>query len=145
MDARPRSAAGFENLVLYDGVCGFCDAAVQWLIERDPHGRLCFAPLQGKLASELRARHPSIPERLDTFVFVEARDGAERIALRSRGVIAACSLLDPQPVWLRWLRWVPRPLADLGYRLFARLRYRLFGRRDACRLPTPDERARFLD
>jgi predicted DCC family thiol-disulfide oxidoreductase YuxK len=47
--------------------------------------------------------------------------------------------------WRRlvWLRWIPRPLADAGYRLFARYRYRLFGRFDTCRVPHPGERARF--
>lgn len=144
MSASPQPAAAFVHLVLFDGVCGFCDSAVQWLIERDPHGRLRFAPLQGELAAELRARHPEIPERLDTFVFVEARDGVERVSLRSRGVLAACALLDPAPRWLGWAWLVPRPLADLGYRLFARVRYRVFGRLDACKLPTPDERSRFL-
>ena len=65
--------------------------------------------------------------------------------LRSRGILSACAQLDPAPGWLPWLRLVPRPLADLGYRLFARVRYRLFGRRDACRVPAPEERARFLE
>ena len=45
---------------------------------------------------------------------------------------------------LRWLRWLPRAVTDLGYRLFARLRFRIFGRLDACRVPSPLERARFL-
>jgi len=135
----------FERLVLFDGVCGFCDGAVRWLMDRDPHGRLRFAPLQGPLAASLRARHSEIPEDIDTFVYVEVRDGVEHVALRSRGIIAACDGLEPRPAWLPWLRWVPRPVSDLGYRLFAKLRYRLFGKRDACRVPTPQERSRFFD
>ena len=135
----------FERLVLFDGVCGFCDALVRWLMDRDPHGRLHFAPLQGPLAAELRARHTDIPEDVDTFVYVEMRDGVESVALRSRGIIAACSQLEPRPGWLRWLRLVPRPLADLAYRGFASLRYRLFGKREVCRVPSAQERARFFD
>jgi predicted DCC family thiol-disulfide oxidoreductase YuxK len=135
----------FERLVLFDGVCGFCDGAVQWLMDRDPSGRLRFAPLQGEVAGNLRARHAEIPADIDTFVYVEARDGVETVSLRSQAVIAAFSQLDPVPGWLPWLRRVPRPLADLGYRLFASLRYRLFGKLDACRVPSAEERARFLD
>jgi predicted DCC family thiol-disulfide oxidoreductase YuxK len=137
--------AAFEHLVLFDGVCGFCDGAVNWLMDRDSRARLRFAPLQGAVAAELRARHPEIPEDIDTFVYVEVRDGAEVVYLRSRAIIEACSQLARPPAWLRWLRLVPRPLADLGYRLFASQRYRLFGKRDACRIPSAEERSRFLD
>jgi predicted DCC family thiol-disulfide oxidoreductase YuxK len=139
------AATAFERLVLFDGVCGFCDASVRWLMDRDPDGRLHFAPLQGPLAAALRARHGEIPEDVDTFVYVEIRDGAECVALRSRAIIAVCAQLDPRPGWLRWLRLVPRPLADIGYRVFASLRYRLFGKSDACRVPSAEERSRFFD
>ena len=144
-EAAAVDTAEFEYLVLYDGLCGFCDSTVQWLMDRDPQARLHFAPLQGPLAAALRARHEAIPEDIDTFVFVQRRDGAEQVLLRSRAIVACCSLLEPRPGWLTLLRWVPSPLADVGYRLFARLRYRLFGTRDACRIPTPEERARFFD
>ena len=137
--------ARFERLVLFDGTCGFCDASVRWALERDPEGRLCFAPLQGPTAASLRARHPSFPEGLDSVVFVDASDGTERIYLRSEAVFRIWSELEPERRLLRWLRKVPRPLADLGYLLVKSVRHRLFGRLDACRVPSPDERARFLD
>lgn len=138
------AAVEFEHLVLYDGLCGFCDGTVQWLMDRDPKARLHYAPLQGPLAAELRARHPEIPDDIDTFVFVQRHAGEETVLVRSRAIVAACSLLEPRPGWLVLLRWIPRPLADLGYRLFASQRYRLFGTRDECRIPTPEERARFF-
>lgn len=137
-------SAVFEHLVLYDGLCGFCDSTVQWLIDLDPHARLHFAPLQGPLAAALRARHPAIPEDIDTFVFVVRSEGRETVLVRSQAIVGACSLLDPVPWWVAILRWVPRPLADLGYRVFAGQRYRFFGTRDECRIPTPEERARFF-
>lgn len=134
----------FTRLVLFDGVCGFCDEAVRWLIERDPQARLHFAPLQGTTAAALRRRHPQIPDDLDTMVYVDASDGRERVYLRSEAIFRMCAELDAAPRWAAWLSRLPRPLAELGYRLFARLRYRLFGRLDACRVPTPEQRARFL-
>ena len=139
------AAHTFERVVLFDGVCGFCDSAVVWLMNRDPQARLRYAPLQGALAAELRARHPEIPEDVDTFVYVEVRDGLERVSLRSHAVLDAFEQLEPPLRALRWLRLVPTPLADLGYRLFASQRYRFFGELDACRIPSPKERALFLD
>jgi predicted DCC family thiol-disulfide oxidoreductase YuxK len=141
----PAAERACERLVLFDGVCGFCNASVRWLIERDREARLRFAPLQGAAAAELRRRHPEIPRDLDTMVYVEASGGAERVYLRFEAVLRAWAQVEPERPLLRWLRRVPRPLADLGYRVFARLRYRLFGRLESCPVPTPEERARFLD
>lgn len=132
------------RLVLYDGVCGFCDGAVQWLLAHDPAGRLHFAPLQGEAAAALRRQHPEIPEDLDTMVFVESDGGSSRVYLRSRAIWRTCAELAGPWRWLAWLRWLPQALSDAGYRYFARNRYRWFGRLDACRIPSPAQRQRFL-
>lgn len=131
-------------MVLFDGVCNFCDGAVRWLMDRDPAGRLCFAALQGETAAALRARHPEIPEALETMVLVEGPPQDERVYLNSAAVFRTLAQL--QSPWRHFavLCHLPRFLTDAGYRAFARLRYRLFGRRDTCRIPTPAEAARFL-
>lgn len=133
-----------EHVLLFDGECGFCDGAVHWLLDRDPKGRLHFAPLQGSTAAALRARHPEIPADLDTAVLVERIAGEERVTLRSEAVLGALALLDSP--WRRaaGLRILPRWLRDAAYALFARLRYRLFGRLESCRTPAPQQRSRFL-
>jgi predicted DCC family thiol-disulfide oxidoreductase YuxK len=133
-----------RHLVLYDGVCGFCDRAVRFALTRDRRGLLRFAPLQGGTAASLRASHPEIPAEAETFVYVEGAPGAQRVYLRSEAALRVLARLDPPWRWLAWLRVLPRPLRDAAYRGFARLRYRLFGRLDACRLPAPAERERFL-
>jgi len=135
---------GFERLVLFDGVCGFCDAAVQWVIERDPDGRLHFAPLQGETARRLRERHPEIPDGVDSLVYVEMFNGSERVHLRSAAIVAVCRALPRPPFWGGVLAALPEFVADFLYSVFARARYRLFGKRDACRVPSPEERRRFL-
>jgi len=144
------SAAGERSvepvgIVLFDGVCGFCDAAVGWLVRCDPEGRLRFAPLQGATAAELRARHPEIPGGLETLVYVDASGGGERAYLRSEAVFRACAAISGAPPWVPLAARLPRALTDLVYRIFARVRYRVFGRLDACRVPAPGERARMLD
>ena len=131
------------RLVLFDGVCNFCDVAVRWLLARDPG--LSFATLQGDTAALLRERHPEIPEELETMVFVDVRDGRERIYLRSDAAFRILAEVTGPWRVLAWLRWLPRGLTDFGYRFFVRHRYRIFGRSSECRIPTPEERSRFLD
>ena len=128
------------RLVLYDGECGVCDGAVQFLLRTDPDSGLAFAPLQGETTAALRARHPEIPGGLDTMVYVA--DG--RVFLRSRAALALAAAL-PFP-WRAagWLQVLPAFLTDPVYRLVAALRYRLGGRIDQCRLATAEEAARFL-
>ena len=138
-------SAGFERLVLFDGVCRFCESAVQWLLERDPGGRLRFASLQGETARRLRGRPPEIPAGVDSIVYVELLDGRERIQLRSAAIVAVCRALPRPPCWVGALAVLPTSVADPAYALFARVRYRVFGKRDACRVPGPEERERFLD
>jgi predicted DCC family thiol-disulfide oxidoreductase YuxK len=133
-----------ERIVLFDGVCLFCDVAVDWLAARDPRGRLHFAALQGGTARILRARHPDIPEALETMVLVECFGGGERVYRDSQAVFRVLAELDSPWRHAALLRWLPRALTDFAYRLFARHRYRLFGRRDRCRIPTPEEAQRFL-
>ena len=134
------------RIVLYDGVCGFCNGSVRWLIERDREERLHYAPLQGETAAALRERHPEIQTSLDTIVFVEATPFAERVWLRSTAVFRALRELPAPWRWLAPLRWLlPRALWDVAYGAFARRRYQWFGRLAACPIPPPELRARFLD
>lgn len=134
-----------RRIVLYDGRCGFCDASVQWLLDHDRDQRLVYAPLDGETARGVRLRHPRMPHDLDSLVYVETdRRGRERVYWYSRAVLGICKNL-PLPWRLaRLFVVVPVFLRDLAYRAFARVRYRFFGRLDACRLPSPEEQARFL-
>jgi predicted DCC family thiol-disulfide oxidoreductase YuxK len=132
------------RLVLYDGVCGFCDGAVRWLLARDRGRRLHFAPLQGDTAEALRRRHPELPQDVDTLVYVETGADGERVHLRSEAVFRVLAELAGPWRHLVVLRRLPRRLTDAGYRLFARHRYRLFGKLDECAVPEPEERARFV-
>lgn len=128
-------------LVLYDGVCGLCDRSVRWLLRRDARGLLRFAPLQGETAAALRAVYPSIPREISTVVYI--REG--RLHLRVKAFLyLAWHLRWPwRLAW--WFRWLPGFLVDLPYRAVAPLRYRIFGKKEACTLPAPEQRERFLD
>jgi predicted DCC family thiol-disulfide oxidoreductase YuxK len=141
----PTAVALPQRLVLYDGVCGFCDWLVQWLLAKDRDGRLSFAPLQGETAAFLRSRHATVPVATETMVYVESGEGhEERVYLRSEAAFKTCAELPHPWRWIAWLRVLPRPLTDLGYRGFAAIRYRIFGKLDACKVPATSERQRFL-
>jgi len=127
-------------LVLYDGVCGLCSRAVAWLIAHDRERCLSFAPLQGETAARLRAIHPGIPAGLEAVVYVER--GA--VHLRSSAFLHVSRHLDRPWRWAHGLRWLPALPLDLLYGLVARVRYRIWGRFDACRVPDRSDGGRFL-
>jgi len=132
--------------VLYDGLCGLCDASVRFLLARDRAGRLRFAPLQGPTAAAVRARHPALPPLDETILLVDSpRTPAERVRVRSDAALAALGRLGGGWRLAGLLRAVPRPLRDAVYRFVARRRTRWFGRLDACRVPSAEQRRRFLD
>jgi predicted DCC family thiol-disulfide oxidoreductase YuxK len=132
--------------VLFDGECGLCDRSVQWLLRRDRGGALRFGALAGGAAAAVRARHPELPSADESIVLVEAPDTAtERVRVRSDAALAILARLGGPWRFAGILRVVPRPLRDLVYGAVARRRRRWFGRLAACRIPTPEERARFLD
>ena len=134
-----------RHLLLFDGVCSFCNGSVRWLAARDPRAWLRFAPLQGETAAALRARHPEIPEALETMAYVRTDASGERVFLRSEALWRVLELLDsPWRHVAPVLRALPRGLRDRLYLAFARRRYRLFGKLDACPLPRPEDAKRFL-
>lgn len=136
-----------STVVFYDGVCGLCDRFVQFLLRRDTHRRILFAPLQGPLARGVLGRRGLNPSDLDTMYAVADWQGpAEHVLARSRAVFHAIGELDG--VWPRLARLglrVPVPVADAGYRLVAKVRYRAFGQLERCPIPPPEWRDRFLD
>ena len=138
------SAQQSAPVLLYDGLCGFCNGTVQFVLPRDRSQRIRFAPLQGEYAREVFARHPELAA-VDSLILVESgANGGERVSVRSDSVLRLAPYLGGPWRVGTVLRIVPRSLRDWAYDLFARNRYRLFGRYDSCPLPTPEQRRRFL-
>jgi len=127
------------SIIYFDGLCNLCDGFVRFLVARDKHHRYRFASLQGetartRLAERFRADDPQ------TVVLEEPK----RFRTRSDAVIAILSGLGGLWRLSAVLRLVPRRLRDALYDHVARTRFDRYGRRDACRIPTPEERERFL-
>lgn len=128
-------------VLLFDGVCTLCDHSVQFVLEHEPGREIHFASLQSRVGQQLLAEHRLDADDIDSVVFV---DGG-RAYVRSDAALRVASRLDAPWKWLAAAGIVPRALRNWVYDTVARNRYRWFGTRDACRLPTPETRARFLD
>lgn len=134
-----------QHLVLFDGICAVCNHGMRWLLDHDRDGVLHYAPLQGPTAAAVLARHPDLPTGLDSIVFVEQTSEGERVTVHSGALLRIAGLLPSPWRLFTGLRWVPPFVRDPLYRLFAAVRYRVFGTVDHCRIPRPDEAERFLD
>lgn len=127
-----------QRVIFFDGVCGLCNAWVDFILKRDRAGIFSFAPLQGNYAKEME---PEASKNLNTMIYLVSgqryyRTGAILRILRDLGGIW----------YLAWVFWfVPFFIRDFLYGLIARNRYRIFGKKENCRIPTPKEKVRFLD
>lgn len=150
MNEQPETAVANEDgtrrslperrVVLFDGLCNFCAGSVRFIIRRDPNKRFAFAALQSATGRKFLESCGLPLDSLSTFVLIEGgrtytrSDAAVRIARHLGGLWTILSLL----------RFIPRPLRNGVYDWIAHRRYRWFGRRDACLVPTPEEKERFL-
>jgi predicted DCC family thiol-disulfide oxidoreductase YuxK len=127
-------------IVLFDGVCNFCNGSVNFIIEHDKAGYFKFSPLQSEIGEELTAKYGINKTDTDSVVVIEN----EKAYTHSTGALRIAGRLDG--IWSLGYAFiaVPRPIRDFFYKTFAKYRYRLFGRQDACMIPTPEIRARFL-
>jgi predicted DCC family thiol-disulfide oxidoreductase YuxK len=130
-------------VLIYDGVCGFCNGAVRFILRHESRHDLRFAPLQGVYGERIRKNHPAVAE-VDSVVWVEGEGPDERALIRSDAAFRVVSYLGGLWRLLHVFRLVPRVVRDFFYDGFARRRYGWFGKYDSCPIPPPEVRARFL-
>ncbi|MFI5310442.1 MAG: thiol-disulfide oxidoreductase DCC family protein [Gemmatimonadales bacterium] len=132
-------------VLLYDGLCGFCNGTVRFVLAHDRQGTMRFAPLQGVFAARVLDAHPGLGD-VDSLILVGSGEGgAEQIDVRSEALLGVADYLGGPWRVARLARLVPRPIRDWAYDRFARVRHRVFGRYDSCPVPSTAERARFLE
>jgi len=127
-------------IILFDGVCNFCNSAVNFVIRRDSEGYFKFAALQSAAGEDLLDKYGIHKVETDSVVLIED----ENAYLHSSAALRIARKLSGLWPLLYGLIIVPKSIRDWGYKLFANYRYRLFGRQDQCMIPTPEIRARFL-
>ena len=139
VDVNQPAAGPTAPLIFFDGVCGLCSKSVDFVMRHDRRGRFQFAPLQGVTAQQRL--------QFDTNDSLSSMVLCDESGIYRRSSAVARVLRGLGGIWavLGWLLWIiPRPLRDLGYNIIAHNRYRFFGKKESCRLPTPAERQRFL-
>jgi predicted DCC family thiol-disulfide oxidoreductase YuxK len=130
------------HIIFYDGVCGLCNRLNQFVLRRDKHDKFRFAALQSGFAREELGKRGKDPRDLDT-VYVLSDEG--KLYDRARAILFMLRELGGGWKLTAVFSILPTVILNLGYRLVARLRYRLFGKYDACTVPTAAQREKFLD
>ena len=135
-----------HHLILYDGVCGLCARLTQFVLPRDPKGVFRYASLQSDIGRAFLVRFGKNPDDLDTLVVITdyETDRARALTKSNAGLFVMENLGG---LWKTGslVRVLPQALRDWGYGIIARYRYDWFGKHEACWLPTPENRGRFLD
>lgn len=128
-----------DGLILFDGVCVFCSRWVRFVIDHDPERRFRFVAIQSEAGRALAARYGIDPDAPQTNAVV----WGGRIFFKSDAALTVLGQLRGARA-LAGLKAAPRSVRDAAYDLIARNRYAIFGRTDACMVPAPEDRARFV-
>ena len=127
-------------ILLFDGHCNFCNAWVRLIVRRDTSKKIRFAALQSAAGRRLLEEHKIDINYTDSLVFFEE----ERFSVSSTAALRIYSYLKVWERHLQLLAVVPRPVRDALYHFIAKYRYKWFGRREQCMVPTQELRERFL-
>ena len=128
-------------LILFDGVCNLCNGFVKFLIKRDPAGKFRFASLQSDFGRSQLIRFNLNPDLLHSVIVIEG----DNVLQRSDAALRIVTQLGGPWKILNALKIFPRFLRDALYNVVARNRYKVFGKRDSCMIPTPELKARFIE
>lgn len=131
---------GPDGLWLFDGVCNVCSGSVMAVLKLDREGVIRFTPIQSPYGRQLATTHGIDPDNPASFLFLV--DG--RALAKTAAIGALLRRLKAPWRWLAFVDRLPRGPADAAYDWLAANRYRLMGKRDACMVPSPADRARFI-
>jgi predicted DCC family thiol-disulfide oxidoreductase YuxK len=128
-------------IILFDGVCNFCNGTVNLVIKHDKKRIFRFAALQSGIGKQLLKEHHLSTTDLDSFVLIDAGKSYKRTT-------AALHIYPKLGGFWKLVNvlWIfPKPIRDAGYDLIARNRYKWFGKKEACMIPSAEVRSLFLE
>jgi len=128
-------------LILFDGLCGFCSASVQWLIKHDKKAVLRFAPIQSKIGRAIYRKQGLDPENIQTFLLI----AEDKPYVKSEAALKIVKIRGGFWWILTLFYLLPRPIRDFFYDRLATCRLRLMGRRQSCMTPSESTKKRFLE
>lgn len=130
-----------KKIILFDGVCNLCNGAIQFVIKRDKKDMFRYAALQSDIGKKMVSERGIDTSKTDSIILVEPgvayytkSDAANEITKHFGGLWPLFSVFQ----------WIPKPFRNWIYDFIARNRYKWFGRKDQCMIPTPELRAKFL-
>lgn len=129
-----------NNIILFDGVCNFCNSSINFVIERDPHKKFKFAPLQSDAGEKIQKQFNLDTSKLDSVLLIK---NGKVLSKSTAALYIAKELKGLWPLLFIFII-VPPFLRNLVYNYIAKNRYKWFGRQDSCMMPSPDVRSRFL-
>jgi predicted DCC family thiol-disulfide oxidoreductase YuxK len=133
------ATTGEPRIILFDGVCNYCNAMVNFVLKRDKKDLFRFAPLQSEKGIELRKKY-HIADSIDSFIYIENNNAS----IYSTGALKVCRHLSGGWPALYTLMIIPVFIRDGVYKWVARNRYKWFGKKETCMIPSPAVRRKFL-
>lgn len=128
------------SIILFDGICNFCNSSVNFIIERDNKDRFRFAALQSETGNELMKQFGLDSENLKTIILIE--DG--KYYTKTTAALRIVKHLKGSWRFSYVFIIVPSFIRNIAYNIIAKYRYKWFGKRDTCRIPSPEERDKFI-
>lgn len=134
-----------KNLIVYDGVCGLCNGFIKFVIQNDKKRAFVFTPLQSDVGKQVLAKHGFDASSLNTVYLVRDLGGNESVLSKSQAAFFVMQTLGGVFQIVAMGRLLGPWIGNALYDLVATNRYKVFGRSDACMMPSPNVRERFLE
>jgi len=141
MDKKPKIPEG-KHIVLFDGVCNFCNDSVRFIMKRDKNDLYRFASLQSDLGQELTSERNIDTEKIDSIILIQP---GEAYYIKSDAALEIAKNMTGLYPLLGVFLYLPRGFRNFFYDYIARNRYKWFGKKEACPMPTKVELDKFLD
>jgi predicted DCC family thiol-disulfide oxidoreductase YuxK len=129
-----------KPIILFDGICNLCNGAVQFVIKHDPEGKFLFASLQSEAGQEVLKQYNLPAGNFNSFILLQN----EKVYNKSTAALKVARQIKGVWSWLYIFIVIPQFIRDAVYNWIAKNRYKWFGKKDVCMLPTPELKARFL-
>lgn len=129
-----------KPIILFDGICNLCDGVVQFVIKHDPENQFLFASLQSEAGQRLLKQYKLPVENFNSFILIQD----EKVYSKSTGALKVARQIKGVWSWLYIFIIIPAFIRDAVYAWIAQNRYKWFGKKEACMIPTPELKARFL-
>ena len=142
MEAKKIDIPKDKHIILFDGVCNFCNDSVRFVMKRDKKDLYRYASLQSDLGRQMTEERGIDTSEVDSTILIVP---GEAYYLKSDAALEISKNLNALYPLLNIFSIIPRSLRDYVYDIVARNRYKWFGKKEECQIPTPEERSKFLD